>query len=271
MLRFTTNLFVLHLSFFSVCQDCLPLGSRSNSLGNASVTFSDVWSYHHNPGATATIRNRQFGICYQNRFLLKELQSQGVTFIQPLPKGVFSVGAQLFGFNQYRSYRVGAGYSLKLSELLFAGVQLNYQGIKLNEYYGSKNTLTAELGILTKISEHWKIGFSAFNLGRAKLTVDGSNRLTTTLRLGTSYSFSKQVLIACEIAKNDRYPLRFKSGIEYNPLKSLYFRGGVASNPIELSFGFGYKSGCMQLDLGSSYHQLLGWSPNIALTFQSKP
>ena len=271
MLRFTTNLIVFHLSLFSVCQDWLPTGGRSNSLANASVTFSDAWSYHNNPGSTAAINKRQFGICYQSRFLLKELQSQGVTFIQPLPKGVLSAGAQLFGYSQYRSYRVGAGYSLKLSELLFAGVQLNYQGIKLNEYYGSKNTVTAELGIFAKISEQWKIGFSAFNLGRAKLTVDGSNRLTTTMRLGMSYSFSKQVLIACEVAKNDRYPLRFKSGMEYNPLKYIYFRGGVATNPIELSFGFGYKSGCMQLDVGSSYHQLLGWSPHFALTFNSKP
>ena len=57
-----------------------------------------------------------FGVSYENRFLLKELQSQGLTAVIPLKSGVLSVGAQSFGYTEFRTYRSGLGYSLKLSD-----------------------------------------------------------------------------------------------------------------------------------------------------------
>jgi hypothetical protein len=148
-------------------QGWLPMGARSNSMANATVAISDAWSFHHNPGALAELKQLSIGVSYENRFLLKELQSQGVVFVQPLKnKGVISVGAQTYGFELYRTNRIGAGYSLQLSERFFAGVQLNYQGIRLSENYGSKNTMTAELGILGKITDNWKVGMNILFLFR---------------------------------------------------------------------------------------------------------
>ena len=212
MLRLTTFLFISWTSA-SFSQSFLPAGGRSNSLSNASVAFSDAWSFHHNPGALAGVTKRSFGISYENRFLIKELQSQAIVYVHPIKTGVLSVGGQLFGFSQFQRYRIGAGYSMWLSKKLAAGVQLNYQGISFNENYGSKNILTAECGILASISDQWKLGFSLFNIGRAKLTTNGSERLISTMRLGSNYIFSKNLLLAIEFEKNDRYPIQFKSGI----------------------------------------------------------
>src|SRR5574343_198678 len=188
--------------FTLVAQGWLPMGARSNSMGNSSVTLTDVWAFHHNPGAIAQLEKQAIGISYENRFLLKELQSQGLVYGQPLKKGVLSFGAQTYGFKTYRTNRVGVGYSMKLSELFSAGVQLNYQNIRLTENYGSKNTVTAELGILAKITDKWRIGVSAFNLGRNKLADFQDDRFTTLMRLGTSYTVSKKVLVTAEVEKN---------------------------------------------------------------------
>ena len=269
MVKTLLSIFFL-LPIIAGAQGWLPMGGRSNSMANASVAISDVWAFHHNPGALADVDKVSIGFSYENRFLLKELQSQGLVYVQPLKKGVLSVGAQLYGFNQYRTYRVGAGYCLKLSEMFSAGVQLNYQGIRLNENYGSKNTVTAELGLLAKITEKWKMGLSIFNLGRAKLSAFEDDRFTTLLRLGTSYTFSKKVIVAVEAEKNTDFPLRFKAGLDYQLIQNFYFRAGFATQPIEVTFGFGYKFKSIQLDLGSSYHQQLGWSPHCSLTFQGK-
>lgn len=251
-------------------QGWLPMGARSNSMANSSVTLTDVWSFHHNPGAMADLEKQAFGISYENRFLLKELQSQGLVYGQPLKKGVISFGAQTYGFKTYRTNRVGLGYSMKLSEKFSAGVQLNYQNIRLTENYGSKNTVTAEVGILAKITEKWSIGVSAFNLGRNKLADFQDDRFTTLMRLGTSYQFSKKVLVTAEAEKNVDFPLRAKAGIEYQLVEKFYLRGGFATQPIELSFGFGYKFSVFQLDFGSAYHQQLGWSPHFSFTYQHK-
>lgn len=261
-------LLLVPFTFFS--QGWLPMGARSNSMGNSSVTLTDVWAFHHNPGAMAELEKQAIGISYENRFLLKELQSQGLVVGQPLKRGVVSFGAQTYGFKTYRTNRLGLGYSLKLSELFSAGVQLNYQNIRLSENYGNKNTLTAEVGVLAKITDKWSVGVAAFNLGRNKLADFQDDRFTTLMRLGTSYKVSKKVLVTAEVEKNVDFALRGKAGIEYQLLDKFYLRGGFATQPIEASFGFGYRFSVFQLDFGSAYHQQLGWSPHFSFTYQHK-
>jgi hypothetical protein len=248
-----------------------PMGSRSMSLGNASVALTDVWAYHHNPAAIVGIKKVSFGISFENRFLLRELQSQGFVVAYPIKRGVISMGGQTFGYTNFRTYRSGLGYALALTDFLSIGVQLNYHLVRLPQAYGRHQTVTAELGAMAKISENWHIGFSILNLTRNELSAFQEDRYTTALRLGTRYLVSKKVLLVGEIEKNVDFPLRFKSGVEYEPAENLYFRGGFGTAPIEFSFGFGYHwKGMYKLDVGSAYQQIIGWSPNVSFTVQLK-
>jgi hypothetical protein len=260
--------FLLPLTLFS--QGWVPTGARSNSLANASVALSDAWSYHHNPGALAEIHERAIGVSYENRFLLRELQSQGFVYAQPLKKGVISFGVQSFGYKNFRTFRGGLGYSMKLSEKFMAGVQMNYQSLNLTEFYGSQHTLTAELGIQCLLTEKWRVGMSLFNLGRAKLSAYQDDRFSTLMRIGMAYTFSEKLIFLTEAEKNLEFPIRLKSGLDYKITKQFYFRTGVATEPVEFTFGFGYKLKNFQLDLGSAYHQQLGWSPHFGLTYFGK-
>jgi hypothetical protein len=248
-----------------------PLGSRSMALGNASVAINDVWAYHNNPAALIGIKKLAFGVSYENRFLLRELQSQGFVLAYPLKRSVFSIGGQTFGYTNFRTYRSGLGYALALTDFLSIGVQINYHLVRLPQDYGRHQTVTAEVGAMAKISDNWHIGFSLMNLTRNKLSSFQEDRYTTALRLGTRYHVSKKVLLLGEIEKNVDYPIRFKTGIEYEPAENLYFRGGFGTAPIEFSFGFGYHwKGIYKLDLGSAYQQIIGWSPNLSFTVQLK-
>lgn len=238
-------------------------------MANASVCNSDVWGFHNNPGALGSLESFSTGISYENRFLLKELQSQGVAVAIPVKVGVISVGGHLYGYNQFRSYKAGLGYSMKLAEKLYAGVQLNYQGIRFAQNYGSANSMTAEAGVYGKITKDWKVGIAVFNIGRSKLADYQDDRFSTMLRIGSSYSFSEKVLLSGEFEKDLDNPVRFKTGLEYQVIENFFIRGGLATAPIELTFGFGYKFKQIQIDLGSAYHQVLGWSPHFSLVFQS--
>ena len=267
---------IAFLIFFSLssnlifAQGWIPAGGKSMSLANASVTFNDAWAYFNNPGATADIDKFSVGLSYENRFLLKELQSQGLAIVMPLKVGVLSVGGHMYGYREYRSYKAGAGYSMKLSENLFAGVQLNYQGLSLNANYGTKSSMTAEAGIYAKLSQKWKLGITVFNVGRAKLSNYEDDRFSTVMRFGSAYKFSQKINLAVELEKDLDYKLRFKSGVEYQLVDNFFIRGGFATAPIELTFGIGYKLKQIQLDLGSAYHQILGWSPHFSILFQGK-
>ena len=57
-------LFLLFISNFSYSQGWLPMGSRSQSLANSSVCLTDIWSFHHNPAATANVENFGIGLSY---------------------------------------------------------------------------------------------------------------------------------------------------------------------------------------------------------------
>ncbi len=255
---------------WSLAQGYIPGGGRAMSMGNATVAVEDEWAFFNNPAATTGIKKFTAGISYENRFLLRALQSQALVAAMPLGKGVLSFGAHNYGYTQFRSYRAGAGYSMKLSDHFSMGAQLNYQGLSLNENYGSINTMTADIGMFAEITSKWKVGLSVFDIGRAKLATDNDDRFTTTMRLGTSYQFSDRVLISIEGDKDLDDPLRFRSGIEYQVVDDFHLRGGVATNRLELTFGMGYTFSMFRLDLGTSYDQILGWSPNFSLLFLNK-
>jgi hypothetical protein len=258
-------------SFTSVAQGWQPMGSRSMSLANATVALEDVWAFHHNPAALTNLKKIEFGVSYENRFLMKELQSQGLVVAIPIKSGVISIGSQSFGYNQFRTYRNGLGYSMKLAEFLSVGVQLNHHFVRINSNYGNHQTVTAEVGALAKINDKWSLAFSVFNITRNRLSEFAEDRYSTIMRLGTKFSVSEKVLFLAEAEKNVDYTIRFKTGIEYLPLDNFYVRGGFATAPIEFSFGLGYAfSGKYKLDLGSAYHQVLGWSPNFSFTMQLK-
>jgi long-subunit fatty acid transport protein len=89
------------------------------------------------------------------------------------------------------------------------------------------------------------------------------------MRLGTAYKISSKVLFVAEAEKNVDYPLRGKVGIEYAVVSNFFIRGGFATQPVEVSFGVGYQfKKFFKVDLGSCYHQILGWSPNFSFNYQ---
>lgn len=269
-MRILLILLVLSACQTSFGQGWVPSGGRSMSMANASICNNDVWAYHNNPGALADVKSFTAGISYENRFLLKELQSQGLAVAIPLKIGVISVGGHMYGYNQYRSYKAGFGYSMKLADKLFAGVQLNYQGLRFAQNYGSANSLTAEAGVYGMIKDNWKVGVAVFNIGRSKLSEYQDDRFSTVMRIGSSYSFSDKVMLTGEFEKDLDNPMRFRTGLEYQLIENFFVRGGFATQPVELTFGLGYKFKQIQLDIGSAYHQILGWSPHFSLVFQSK-
>lgn len=270
MMKLLLSLLMIASIQLSYGQGWVPSGGKSMSMANASVCNTDVWAFHNNPGALGNIEGFSVGLSYENRSLLKELQSQGLSVAIPLKVGVISVGGHMYGYNQYRSYKSGLGYSLKLADKFYAGVQLNYQGLRLSQNYGSANSMTAEAGFYGKIRDNWDVGIAVFNIGRSKLSDFQDDRFSTIMRIGSSYTFSKKVLLSGEFEKDLDNPMRFKTGLEYQVIDNFFVRGGIATAPIELTFGFGYKFKKIHLDLGSAYHQVLGWSPHFSLVFQSK-
>ncbi len=271
------SLFIFKLSVLNlIASDNYPVGARSAGVANASVTYSDLWSAFNNQGGLAQLKGISAGAYYENEFLVPDLSLKSFVFALPADKaGVFALSATQFGGTLYNETKAGLAYSKQLGEKFSAGIQLDYLSTHIANddggyVYGTTNTFTVEGGFIAEPINNLTIGLHIFNPTRAKLAVYNDERVPTSVCFGGSYKFSEKVLLSSEIEKDGGENNIFKAGLEYHIVEQVFLRGGVASNPSLSSFGFGFKLKQLQVDLASTYHQVLGFTPQISLVYNFK-
>ncbi len=246
-----------------------PIGGRSSGMANASVTLNDLWSIHNNQAGLTGIKNFSAGLYYENRFGLKNLGLKAGAIAVPTKSGVFGLSITHFGYSQYNESKIGLAYAKAFGTKFSAGVQLDYLSTHIAENYGNSSALAAEIGLRYQINKNLCIGAHIFNPTRAKVADYNNEHAPTIARLGLSYAFSEKLILAAESEKDIDYDPVFKAGIEYRPIKQLYFRTGISTNPVLNAFGFGLEFKSFNLDFSASYHQALGFTPQVSLIFHT--
>ena len=267
---FISLFFSCLVSFVLAGNENQSYGARSGAIGNASVTLSDCWSAFNNQAGLGFVKGIEVGTFYENRFLLKQLSAEAFAFALPVKGGAFGLSYSSFGYSAYSENKYALAFGKSFGENISAGIQLDYLTTKIAENYGSKGVLAAEAGVLFKATQKLSIGIHAYNLSRAKLADYDNERVPTVLRLGLQYKFSDKVYIAVETEKDMDKKAILKVGAEYMVAKVLYVRAGLASNPSLSCFGFGIHLKGFKLDITSTYHSVLGFSPQIGLGYSFK-
>lgn len=246
-----------------------PIGGRSSGMANASVTLNDLWSIHNNQAGLTGIKNFSAGLYYENRFGLKNLGLKSGAIALPTKSGVIGLSMTYFGYSLYNESKIGLAYARAFGAKFSAGVQLDYLSTHIAENYGNSSAVAAEIGLRYQINKNLCIGAHIFNPTRAKVADYNNEHAPTIARLGLSYAFSEKLILAAESEKDIDYDPVFKAGIEYRPIKQLYFRTGISTNPVLNAFGFGLEFRSFNLDFSASYHQTLGFTPQVSLIFHT--
>jgi len=254
-------------TFLFAGNDNIHFGGRSAGMGHASVTLSDVWSSHHNQAGLGWLTKVEAGVFAQNRFLVKEMNYMGFAYAHPVKSGAFALSFTNFGYSQYGESKVGLAYGLKFSDRITGGVQINYHNTRIGNNYGSASVLSTEMGLQAKLTSKLELGLHLFNPTQAKLNDFNDERMPTIMRLGMAYTFSNKVFITLEAEKDVDFPANFKAGIEYKANDKIYLRGGIGASPTAATFGVGVYHKGLKFDLASSYHQVLGFIPEVSLTY----
>jgi len=58
-----------------------------------------------------------------------------------------------------------------------------------------------------------------------------------------------------------------KGAIEYQAVENFYLRAGAGSMPSSTAFGIGYSFSGWRLDAASNWHNTLGFSPQLTLSY----
>ncbi len=244
-----------------------PVGARSSAMGNASVSLSDVWSAQHNQAGLGFLHSPSAGVYYENRFMLKELSVKGGVLAIPVKGGAFGLCISNFGYSLYSENKYSLSFAKAFGDKFSMGIAMDYLTTKISEGYGKKGVFAAEIGLQAKPIKGLNIGAHVYNPTRTKLLTYNNERIPTIIRLGADYTFSEKVTIALESEKDIAQKAIFKAGIEYRAVKEFYLRAGISTNPTLSSFGFGINLKNFKLDLSANYHQTLGFSPQLGLTY----
>lgn len=248
--------------------DNAPLGARAAGLGGSSVALAgDLWCAHNNQAGLAFVREVQGGLFYENRFLVKALSMKAGAVAVPIKRGTFGLEVSSFGYTQYAENKYGLSYAMPFGQKFAMGVQVDYLSLRFGENYGKTGTASGEIGIIAKPLKNLTIGAHLFNPMRSKLAEFNDERVPTIMRFGVNYMFSEKVFITAEAEKDVDFKPVIRGGMEYRPIKEFYIRAGGGSNPGMTSFGFGIAMKNMRLDIASSFHAQLGFTPHVGLQY----
>lgn len=268
---------ILYITNVQANNDKNSLGGRSAALGTASVTFTDVYSVFANQAGLANLNQLSVSLYAENRFLVSDLNTFAIAAAYPTNSGTFGIGASYFGTSDFNETQVKLAYGRKLFEKLAIGAEIDVVALSITES-GSKATATFGLGVQYQITEHFKMGAHVFNplriqlteLEGTALTANDQDRLPSLIKLGVAYSPAEKVTVFAEAEKNIDEKAIYKGGIEYRLIEKIHVRVGVSSNPTRSSFGVGVNLGALKIDVASSFHPVLGYSPQLSLTYSGK-
>jgi hypothetical protein len=174
---------------------------------------------------------------------------------------------QQTGFSLYKQLQTGLAYGMKFSDNFSMGVAMNFHRIALGDIYGSKNALSASVGLIYALNSNIDLGVNINNINRTKLDDFQDERFPTIYNVGLKYKFSEGTFWSIEAEKDILHPVNIKSGIEIKTHDIFVVRLGVNSFPFLASMGAGINIKKLQIDIASSWHTNLGLNPAMSLKY----
>ena len=242
-------------------------GARFTAMASTGVSISDLWSVHQNQAGIATVKRLSLAIAFEKPFTGYDLSSQSVALIMPLQSNVFGLSVQQYGNASYRYQKAGFSYAKSFGGKLLTALTFNYHGLKIDNY-GSAQFYSVEAGMQYRTNRALSVGAHVTTPGLRNPSRDISFPLRTRVQVGASYRFSEKVLLAMTIDKPLREKVDARTGAEYQIVRMLALRGGFSANPFRQYGGFGIKFKALNMDLSVSSQPIVGYSPQIAISYE---
>ncbi len=248
--------------------DNFAAGARAAAMGNASIALSNVFSTTNNQAGLAYMTNYSFGVYGDRKFVNASINNFNGALVIPVSAkvGTFGLSANYYGYKYYNETKIGLAYARKFGEKFSMGLQFDFLRMTILEN-GNRNFFTFEVGFQYKPWKVLTIGAHLYNPVPYKLDKVFGERLPTVIKFGLGYEPSPKVLLAAEYEQDIHYKPQFKGGIEYRPIKYLHIRAGAQTTPFSASFGLGVNVKGLNIDLASSYHPVLGFTPQAAIIY----
>jgi hypothetical protein len=212
------------------------------------------------------------GISYRQPLLIKDYHETALSVVCPIPMAVLSLGLSQAAVESYAESEIGISIAKNLTRNLSAGLLFNYFDLNLPETGRHLGSIQVDGGVGFKISGKLSLGLHLRNIVSTKAeTAQNHLNFPKVARGGAAYFLTGQILLLAEAILEEKAGPGFRCGAEIALLENFSLRGGMATNPFQHSFGFGYGWSFCQFDFSMVHHELLGFTPMISFYFKFDP
>ena len=263
------SVFIIKLSLLSAQSLRYSQAQPYTSLSAYSQKQNDPLSFTGNQAALAQTKHAGIGVFGERRFMLKE--TSVYTLATAIPTRLGNIGVQInyAGFKNFRENKIGLAYARKLGKLVDVGVQFNYYGYSIPAY-GKASAINFEIGAIFHLTDKLNAGIHVYNPVGGKLGKNSGEKLASAYKVGLGYDASDKFFISSEIIKEEDKAVNVIAGLQYQFTKQFFARAGFISETGSAFAGAGIGWKNLRLDISSSYHPQLGFSPGILLLMRFK-
>ncbi len=246
-----------------------PLSVQYAGLGAYSNHFSDIFSATANQASLSNLKTGGFAVYGERRFLLEELNAYAAIVALPTPSGVFGFEGDYFGSPAFNENELGILYARKITKQIDIGAKFNYYTVRIPGY-GSASSINFEVGTVFHLTDKLHTGIHIYNPGGSKLGKNGREKLASVYRAGFGYEASEMVFVSAELVKQQNQSMSVNAGLQYNLQKHIFIRTGISTFTNNSYAAVGLLLSFARIDVNTSYHPQLGFTPGVLLLFNFK-
>lgn len=264
-----TFLFLSVLVFISLkTNGQVNSSARFTALANAGTALEDVFSLRgSNQAGITSIKSLKLAFVFEEHFFSSDTRSFAAMLVLPTTIGNLGLYANRYSFERsFEEISAGLTYSRFLVPKLSWATTINYHSLSVSKH-DSHNAISLDLGFQYHLTKEWLWGMHLVNPLGLIVNKESVYELPIKLRLGTSYVFSSQLLLAIESEYDWDQHSDFRLGLEYSVLSWLKLRGGTSVSPFQHFVGVGFEFQRLNIDLASSFHPQLGVSPQLSVSY----
>jgi hypothetical protein len=276
-LFFLKKLLLLPALIFAILAFGQPTGdfmaAKYTSLGAYSKSNADLYASVNNVAALAQLQSSAAAVYAEQRFMQNQLNFFIASVGIKTNSGGFALHSTYYGFGLYNQMKVSLGYGRHITNKLDVGAQFNYNRLNQANGYGSASSINASVGALLHISDKVHAGVTIHNPGGSKWNKLNVEKMPAQFILGIGYNVSDKLFISGEVVKQENLPTNINLGLQYQLVKQVVIRAGVATATNSFFGGVGFNFAKFRIDIAASYHPQLGLSPGTLLqyNFSNKP
>lgn len=235
----------------------------SMSLANANVCSGNGSNIGGNPAIASNFKNTIVGTNQLLPFGLRILGTNAIFISGKIKNQNFAFGFTQSSLQTFREQQYSLSTGMRITQNMSVGLKLIGTSLKYPEN-DKERSFIVEFGVIEQITNKLSTGIHLRIKTNSTITLRDYN----SLRVGILYKNTDKLPIHLALEVNEYGERLFCTGIEYLFKNNVSTKIGWNISELSYSFGFDYTINKIKIYTASNYHNVLGLSYGIGMSYE---